>query len=304
MSAFQGGSVPEVRIHQRTLSLEAVSSRLTRALEQCDATGTGAESIQNALEELAHTPVRSLPSAEPVWASVEPPGAVPFVISSEIQLPGATESPPRSQNVLRSDLLSLLFIGRIRVSVGGHFREIPDVHVFLVAEQLAHMALEGLEAAVQGRPYVRKLEVGGAVCGVRMAVGRGHAGQAGATITLGRTASSGMRRIEPLTFPAVNVESFAHGILAFGRALARTLVRRDRGQTHNLRLVAFRARLREISDLLRDASRDDSVVNTSPESYRAFAAATRREPNKATAMGHGRLRFNARWFAAVPDKSP
>lgn len=301
LSAFQGGSVPEVLIHQRTISLEAASSRLERALGRYRGTGANGASVQAALDELTQTPVRSLPSPQPAWASVEPPGAVPFVISSEIQLLGARESASRSPSVLRSDLLSLLFTGRIRISVGGHLREIPDVHVFLVAEQLAQMAFEGLEAAVQGRPYVRKIEVGGAVCGVRMAVGRGRAGQAGATITLGRAPSASARRAEPLTFPAVNVESFAQGIVAFGRALARTLVRRDRGQTHNLRLVAFRARLRETADLLRDAVRSDSVVNASPESYRAFAAATRRENNPSTGLGHGRLRFSARWFAAVPD---
>src|SRR5262249_49661009 len=80
----------------------------------------------------------------------------------------------------------------------------------------------------------------------------------------------------------------------------RSLVRRDRAQASNLRLTSFRARVRELAELLRDATRNDSKINATPESYRAFAVAVRPPSPDPEPFCRTRLRFTARWMAAVP----
>ncbi|MFO0615980.1 MAG: hypothetical protein U0414_25520 [Polyangiaceae bacterium] len=161
----------------------------------------------------------------------------------------------------------------------------------------------------------RKVQVGGAVVGLRLATRSGtvrpitpvepddtHV----ATVTLG-SLGNGARggRSELWTFPLSDLASFAESF-AFGRALARGFVRRDRAFSHNLRLVEFRARLRAISEQLRARGKADAIVNRAPESYRAYATHLQRiDPASHVAppsSGAGaRLRFQPAWTAAVPS---
>jgi outer membrane protein assembly factor BamB len=248
--------------------------------------------------------------------SIEPTGEIPLVIAADITLRGAPdEGDDTDPNVQRSDLFSLLFRGRLRVTVGGQARELPEVFVFLVAEQLEKLALEALDAWTRGRPYHRRLLLGGAVLGVRLedeshrastdtsrGAGERAPGAGLASLTLGTIRRAGSERAQTWTFPAVDVGALVQAVVAFGRALSRSLVRRDRSQASNYRLYGFRARIRELNDRLREATRDDSKINTSPESYRAFAEMSR--PVVAAAsddtFGRTRLRFSARWLTTVP----
>ena len=106
-------------------------------------------------------------------------------------------------------------------------------------------------------------------------------------------------RIEGWTFPALEIGAFARAVIDFGRSLARTLVRWDRSQTHNLRLVELRSRLREIAEMCREMDQDDTLVNASPESYRAYATSSSVTSPKAD-LAAARLRFAPKWTAAVP----
>lgn len=211
-------------------------------------------------------------SAEPSVVPVDPTGDVSIVIAADVvyRAPAGASGPAPA--VLRADLFSLLFRGRLRITVGEHARELPDVFVFLLAEQLATIALEALEAWTRGRPYYRRLTAFGAICGVKLA------GEGAASLTIGLPRRRQEARAQTWTFPAVDVGALAQGVVAFGRALTRSLVRRDRAQSSNLRLQAFRARIRELGARLRDATFDDSKINAAPEGYRAFAASVRPAP--------------------------
>src|SRR5262249_55184636 len=145
-----------------------------------------------------------------------------------------------------------------------------------------------------GRPYRRR----GAACGAFWGVRR--AGGGAAPLPLGVARRREEARAQTWTFPAVDVGTLGQGVLAFGRALVRSLTRRDRAQAGNLRLHAFRGRIRELSERLRDATRDDSKINEAPERYRAFAASARPPANDGAPLAPTRLRFTARWLAAVP----
>ena len=70
--------------------------------------------------------------------------------------------------------------------------------------------------------------------------------------------------------------------LAYGRALVRAILRRDRSQCMNLRLSGFRRSLRETGDALREACQADAKINPTPEPYRAFANVARRPSGSRT----------------------
>ena len=88
---------------------------------------------------------------------------------------------------------------------------------------------------------------------------------------------------------------------AFGRSLARAILRRDRSQASNLRLGALRRALRDVGDALRQVSHTESKINARPEPYRAFAAAVETaRPALPPAPPATRLRYAVRWRALVP----
>jgi outer membrane protein assembly factor BamB len=319
ISVFHGGGVPDVALFERRLDGELFAARILAAASASQKParnrpansfsleddedrfvaqgGDGEGRLDAACERLrAALPFGDAPVLEAEAVAVEPTGEVPIVIAAELQLRIAPSTSAQAPAVLRADLFSLLFRGRIKITVGEHAREMQeDVFVFVVAEQLAAITLEALEAWTRGRPYYRRLTVGGAICGVKL----GSEGAASLTLGLRRRPSES--RTEAWTFPAVDVGALAQGVVAFGRALTRSLQRRDRAQTSNLRLHAFRARIRELSDRLRDATRNDSKINDAPESYRAFAASVRPSQPASENFGRTRLRFSSRWIAAVPS---
>jgi hypothetical protein len=301
---FCGGATPQVLVHERRVDAAALHARAAAVLRGVEASAPDAPRAAAALARLRESTLGCVELAgpdEPVVVAIDPPAELPFALAAEVQLrpSSGAEAGAGGPGVLRADLLGLLFRGRLRITVGGHARELADVHVFLVAEQLAALAHEGLEAHLDGRAIVRKVSVGGALCGIRVGARALPDAAAGASVTLGHAARVVGERADAWTFPGVDPTSLAEGVLAFGRALSRSLVRRDRAHVHNLRLVAFRARLREIGALLREHGRNDAKVNPAPESYRAFAAPPRRDEEDR--FGRARLRFSPRWHAAVPS---
>ncbi|MCC6552661.1 MAG: PQQ-like beta-propeller repeat protein [Polyangiaceae bacterium] len=304
-TAFHGGDVPEIALHERRYGGAAFCERVLAAIDRFAA---GADPIEAARLAAAR---RRLAGALPFPAEgaasdlsivgVEPNGEIPIAIAAEalVRTPEVTVEP--QQAVLRSDLLALLFRGKIRLTVGDRTRELPDVFVFIVAEQLAALSLEALEAWTRRRPYPRRLTGGGAILGVRL-----H-GEGALSLTLGLPRWTAPDRgsddrAQTWTFPAVDVAALAQGVVAFGRALGRSLVRRDRAQAVNLRLHAFRARVRELAERLREVTRNDAKINAAPEGYRAFAAAVAKAPAPPeSSLGRTRLRFSAKWVTAVPS---
>lgn len=299
VSVFRPGTLPEVVLRERRTRGEALAQNLAVSLEALLARRDApfAERTVAALRRLGRR--RRFDDGPPSGATqslvaVEPTGGVPFEISAELamRLPPQAIATPTSS--LRTEILPLLFRGRLRVVAGERQRDLSDVCVFFVTEQLVRLALEALDAAITGSPLTRKVEVGGAICGVRLGVGARQV----ASVTIG-VVSKTRERADTATFPDVDVASYAQGVLAFGRALVRSLVRRDRSQSQNLRVIALREQLRELSVQLRDAGRTDAKINGDPDSYRAFAAAVEKKAPLA-AFGRGRLRFSQRWSAAVP----
>ncbi|HWL86705.1 MAG TPA: PQQ-binding-like beta-propeller repeat protein, partial [Polyangiaceae bacterium] len=151
-----------------------------------------------------------------------------------------------------------------------------------------------LQAWEHGQPQYVRAEAGGILIAIRLSA------DGDAALTLGNAARAHLEH--NVTFPALSVSDLVEASLAFGRALARAVLRRDRAQCTNLRLSAFRRELRETADCLRDVCRDDAKTNPTPEPYRAFVAASRpaRSPDTGAHTPPARLRYTERWRALVP----
>jgi outer membrane protein assembly factor BamB len=216
----------------------------------------------------------------------------PLSFSTVISLRARTEASQPS-DVERNDLHSLLFVGPFRVRLGDVCRDLGDVHAFLLAEALVAEAANVLEAWESGRALHRRAQVAGVVFSTRLT------SEGKLSLTLGGQRTGGLQAAP--TFPAVSVPSFAEAVVAFGRALARPILRLDRSQQHNLRMRLFKESVRDLALALREAVRADAKVNDSPESYRAFADSL---PSKtrsgAQRWGQTRIRFQSTWQATVP----
>ncbi|MDP9036267.1 MAG: PQQ-like beta-propeller repeat protein, partial [Myxococcota bacterium] len=300
------------------------------ALARLELTSARAQLAAVALGGATHEDVRV---PEPVTVVVEPDRDAPLSFGAEFALrEGALHDPvtsgdatcelvgdppddgPRQtarafgESIERADLHALLFRGRVRMEIRGRTVDLGECHPMIVAERLIDLARRSFEAWEKGLPFSDRAEAAGVTLGVRVSV----AGDLALTLApspfggpergsgrSSRRTPSGGRALH--TFPALGVCDVLEAALAFGRALVRALLRRDRAQSSNLRLGALRRSLRDTTEALRAASQTDSKINPTPEPYRAFAAALDHEKAPSTpAIGAARLRYAARWRAIVP----
>ena len=304
LTAFRSGDLPEVLVHERRIDASSFASRILAVAASRFPANDGPRrksGDDTALASACGALTAALPfvndddAEEPTAVAVDPTGDVPIVVSAEVMMRAPEAAPEGAAAVQRPDLFALLFKGKMRVTVGEHAREVPDVFVFPLAEQLVTMTAEMLEAWATRRSYYRRLTIGGAILGLRL-----DAAQGAAFLTLGLARrSSSSAQIPAWTFPALDVGALVQGIGAFGRALARSLVRRSRAHASNLLVQRFRAKVRELHESLKEISRNDSKINPAPESYRAFAAAHVAPPETSGAFAQSRLRYQTRWTAAV-----
>jgi hypothetical protein len=308
LSVYRGGTEPIVAVHDRVVSLSEVRASALDAIRSVLDRGVTAPALATELrgieEELrCHAPLTaandgappSIPT--PTKVSVEADDTAPFSLACELSLREGAKS-AYEPSVERTDMHALLFRGRVRAHIRDRQIDLGDGHPFLLAERLLEIARRMLDAWERGAPHHVRADAGGVLIGARL----GHDGIL--ALTLGGTADA--RQSDAVhTFPALRVSDLVEASLAFGRGITRALLRRDRSQSNNLRLSAFRRLLRETDGLLREASRDDAKTNPSPESYRAFAVPRREEGlrdigSSARVGPPTRLRYSSRWRALVP----
>jgi outer membrane protein assembly factor BamB len=291
LSVYRGGPDPRVMVYDRAVVFEEVVASVREAIIIALAR-TGVPRVvelelREAASALASIDARTwtdgLDAATSLLnVTVEPERDAPVAFGCDFAM-RATPNGRADSLVERADLHALLFRGKMRAEVRGRGIDMGEVHPFLFAEQLVDVARRALEAWERGRPFHMRREAGGAVFGVRIDDG-GHA-----ALT-----------VRHATFPALAVPDVVLAALAFGRALVRALVRRDRAQHANLRLGALRRALRETANQLREARQEDAKINPSPEPYRAFALALPAPALAPAQRVSTRLRFSVRWRAIVP----
>jgi outer membrane protein assembly factor BamB len=311
LSVYRGGADPVVAVHDRVVPFDEVRASASEAIAGLMSRGTTppalAIELRGVAEELASgCPLTELSPGEaggvpaPSAVDVDKDDGAPLSLSAELFLREGARA-TCEPSVERTDMHALLFRGRVVAHVRDRDVDLGEGHPFLLAEHLVSVARSLLDAWERGSPHQLRVDAAGVLIGARL----GHDGVLALTLGSG----SGARKADAVhTFPALSVKNLVDASLAFGRGVVRALLRRDRSQSGNLRVSAFRRQLREMESALREASRDDARTNPSPESYRAFATARRGggdggappERGAARVEPPTRLRYAARWRALVP----
>lgn len=324
LSVYRGGSEPTVLVYDRRVVfaemcasvLDAIDSTLGRAHDR--ATEPVLRELRDLRGRLAAVPTRSSAEAQtstPAPVTIDLDRDAPISFGAEFAMRAGGEA-ATEVGVERADLHALLVRGRMRAEVRGRAVDFGEVYPFLVAERLLDLARRALDAWGRGQPFFARAHGGGLMLGVRSTCDED---QPRAALTLGPLDAHGHEKGPMLalvstdratgapprttTFPELLLFDVVESALAFGRALVRGIIRRDRAQGSNLRLAAFRRDLRATSDNLRDVRRNDARINPAPESYRAFATTGRDRANgagDAPISSATRLRYTQRWQALVP----
>lgn len=321
LSVYRGGAEPEVLVYDRPVVfaemcasvLDAIDATLVR--NDADAVARELAAIKRVLQALPVAKLDDEPGARfapPVQIDLERDAPISFG-AEFVMRAGAVEVLGSQPEVERADLHALLVRGALRAEVRGRAIELGDAYPFLFAERLLDLSRRALDAWERGQPFFTRMEAGGVMLGLRSNADE-DAPRAALTMSpAGRVGERTMLELVPrddaprsargtTTFPELSLFDVVESALAFGRALIRALVRRDRAQGSNLRLAALRRDLRATSDALRDVRRQDSRINPAPESYRAFAEhSLRTKTADAAPLGAAaRLRYSQRWQALVP----
>ena len=300
-SVFSPGASPRVAQTDRVVPLQQAARAVLDGIEQLrlievappvgivDAEGPCDAGLAIAREQLLSSASAPCPTRTSRWVQLEAHSkpSLPLSLSATValRLPRNDHS---ASDLSRADLHALLFRGSFCASVGDSDRTLDTVHVYLVAEQLLSLADAALDGHEQQRGMLRRASTGDVSCGFQL----NAEGQL--TLLLARHGgrSGGWR------LPAVPVLDFARAVVSFGRDLVRGIVRSAREQSSNLRLRAYRERLRAVADRLKASRGRRSLLNTAPESYRAFAESAPLPPVSTSSVS--RLRFTESWRAAVP----
>ena len=316
ISLFRGGAHPEVAMFEREVPLAALASAVAGAIAELQTKSlppSAVLALEQARAALDAATVVSEPVPPPAAVvDVEPEGEAALRFSAELTLRERPAPEKCERTVERADLLGLLVRGKLRIGVGDRTRTFGETFAFLFAEQLLALAMEVLEAWEQGRSYYRRVELFGIMLGIRFSSGErststpvamptpgtsaSSSAESGLWISLAEARSAAAR--EGRTFRLGDAPELLEATVAFGRTLARTLVRHDPSQRQNLRLTTFRRGLRLLDERLREATSDDAKVNPTPEIYRAFAAWA--PASSAASRPAAKLRFTPCWTATFP----
>jgi outer membrane protein assembly factor BamB len=314
LSVYRGGAEPTVLVYDRAVVFEEMCASVLDALDATIARHPAASSMALELTEVRRVLAETRAEA-PDFADDEVPSSssvsvdldrdTPISFSAEFSMrpgPSAGEIAGSIEpSVERADLHALLVRGRMRAEIRGRSVDLGEMYPFLFAERMLDLARRALDAWERGQPFFARVDAGGAMVGLRAV----SADVPPAALTISPAclpdASLGQRRDRTVwTFPELSLFDVVESALAFGRALVRALVRRDRTQTGNLRLAAFRRDVRAVGDSLREVRRQDSRINPAPESYRAFAHQVRPKEESGALGTAARLRYAQRWRALVP----
>jgi outer membrane protein assembly factor BamB len=309
LSVDRGGSEPTVLVYDRAVVFEEMCASVVDAL---DATITrhpqGSPMAVELIEVrrvLADARAKQIDFGSVVPASssvsVDIDRDAPISFSAEFSMrPGPTVAGTQEPTVERADLHALLVRGRMRAEIRGRTVDLGEMYPFLFAERMLDLARRALDAWERGQPFFARVDAGGAMIGLRSIAA--DVPPASLTLSPGSLSDDtrGRRDRTVSTFPELSLFDVVESALAFGRALVRALVRRDRTQGGNLRLAAFRRDVRAVGDSLREVRRQDARINHAPESYRAFAHQVRPKQELGALGNAARLRYAQRWRALVP----
>jgi len=289
ISLFKQGVQPQVAQTEHRLALIAARRALLDSMEDYPAADRGLALAREALLDAyddASTQHRTLGRRE-VSISSSQRSRLSIAANLEVRAPAGHSA----SEVSRADLHALLCRGQLRLSVGSSTRQLDNVHVYLVAEQLVSLAAQAIEAHDVGQSMLKRVAVASLHCGLRL----DDRGRVSLLVGSGQKDESAAWQL-----PKVRCNDLARAVVSFGRRLAKQILDADRSQKSNLRLTTFRRSLRDLSERLRGDTGAEPKLNTSPESYRAFAESAQPPSVAPKAGAVSKLRFSQSWRADVP----
>ncbi|MCL2779507.1 MAG: PQQ-like beta-propeller repeat protein [Polyangiaceae bacterium] len=300
LSIYRGGADPTVLVYDRSVLFDEMCASVIDALATTASRHQGGSLVATELSAVRRALLDAQASAPEVTLTIPPPQAVTVDIDRDAPISFAVDfvmrpGPPGPEthalepNVERADLHALLVRGRMRAEIRGRSVDLGEAYPFLFAQVVLDLTKRAVGAWERGQPSFLRASAGGVMLGLR-------ASSAHDIPTSSLTLTS--QRLT-LTFPELSLFDVVEAALAFGRALVRAFVRRDRTQGGNLRLAALRRDLRAVGDALREVRRMDARINPSPETYRAFVSQARTKP-QTESLSSTRLRYTKRWSALVP----
>ncbi len=309
LSVYRGGNEPTVLVYDRAVVFEEMCASVVDALDATVARHASGSPLALELAEVRRVLADArehqadfgteVPASSAVSVDIDRDAPISF--SAEFSMrPGPEAQTTLEPSVERADLHALLVRGRMRAEIRGRTVDLGEMYPFLFAERMLDLARRALDAWERGQPFFARVDAGGSMVGLRTAAA--DVPPAALTFSPGSLTADGKLKRDGMvsTFPELSLFDVVESALAFGRALVRALVRRDRTQGGNLRLAAFRRDVRALGDSLREVRRQDSRINLAPESYRAFAHSARPKPDAGALGGAARLRYAQRWRAMVP----
>jgi outer membrane protein assembly factor BamB len=288
LSVYRTGKSPEVAVYDAPVPFADVYDAVTGALRGALRDQVAPHLVQDLERALSalHAPVPfGDEQDEPEPVSVDVERDTPISFAADFALRPSDGADAHGEH---ADLHGLLFHGRLRAQVRGREVELGEGHPFLWAERLLGLVRTAVDAFAHGRSLNVRDQASGVLVGVRL----DPSGSAQLQLAPARAQAF------VHTFPELSIDDLAFAAVAFGRALVRAVLRRDRGQANNVRLASFRRELRALDDSIRDACRGDARTNPEPESYRMFSVRT--PADAAPTAGPARLRYTSRWRALVP----
>lgn len=296
LSVYRGGAEPSVLVYDRPVVFDEMRASVLDAIDQTLArpdAGPVVHELAQVRTLLATTAgaiaENDVFEASPPPVSIDIERDAPISFASEFPMRAGAPDAGAEMGVERADLHALLVRGRVTAEVRGRAIDLGEAYPFLFAERMLDLSRRALDAWERGQPFFSRMDAGGVMMGLRT---NADDDLPRAALTFGSPTTA--------TFPELSLFDVVESALAFGRALVRAIVRRDRAQGSNLRLAAFRRELRGASDALRDVRRQDARINPAPESYRAFAHHRIAKPEIAPLSQATRLRYTQRWTALVP----
>jgi outer membrane protein assembly factor BamB len=299
ITVFRSGPAPEVAVHERRVGFAELRAGVIAALEEAPArkvpAGARAQ-LELARRTLAASSVIRRVAAERAPIEIAPRVArgFGFFARAAFRQPPITSADQRDSELERADLHALLVRGEVGISVRRRTFSLGPSFPFLLAERLAALAEDVLDALQTGRPLFRRIELAGSRVGVRR-------DQPDGPLAVSVRAANAAPDSPPLTFPAIEPLVFVQAVIRFCRALADGFQRTDPSQLRNLRLGALSTAASALWDRIEDGRTLDSLTNPEPDSYRSLPPPQR----KSEAVGRwehgGKMRFLPRWVATVPN---
>lgn len=296
VDCYSTESTPEVLLRERAISLHELLDACAgagRMLAESSGDSLTARGLRKLATRVARTRIcanEQVPSFDLVrctGGSLGHPGShVPLSFGFEASIP-RNRAEATGQHSF-ADVHALLFEGELWAFSGERRVSLVRGPIMLAAQRMVSAVRALVEAWQAERALNIRLRAGGFAVGIRR--------EALGTVSI----SLSTERSGVLTWPALDVAAAALPVLRLAADLIRKLVAVDRSQSHNLRVSALRAEVRQLRSAIRGRSGRGGFENRDPERLRLSAATTpAAEAQDAELCRRGRLRYTERWSVEV-----